>query len=152
MLVSRSGSGGECRQMGQRRIFFGKRMPSNVPAEAYASQSPLIFLVLSEKTRNISFQRPPHGHDTWARGSVLSSPPAEGHRAQGGLGTTTSRFLSLLGFPLCSLSMLLHQPKVPSAQRAAMRYQNNHQCCYEAMIKHLVLSCLISSYVPSTQF
>lgn len=44
--------------------FFGERMLSTV--QRYTK--PIDFFpVLSEELRNISFQRRPHGHDTWTR-------------------------------------------------------------------------------------
>lgn len=54
---------------------------------SYAIQSPLIFFLpaLSDKRSKISFQRPPHGHDTWTGVRAVWSL-AEARRARGETG------------------------------------------------------------------
>lgn len=70
-----------CRTETDGAGFFGERMLSTVPTpyKAHWFSSP----ALSEELRNISFQCPPHGHDTWTRVRAVRSP-AEARWAQGG--------------------------------------------------------------------
>lgn len=77
--------------------FFGERMLSTVPTLYKAHW---FFPALSEELRNISFQRPPHGHDTWTRVRAVWSQ-SEACWARGKLDTTSARFLSKPVSPKC---------------------------------------------------
>lgn len=72
--------------MGQGQDFFGKRMLSTVPTPYKAHW---FFPVLSEELWNISFQRPPHGHDTWTKVRSVQSQ-AEARRATRSLSSSLS--------------------------------------------------------------
>lgn len=81
--------------------FFGERMLSTV----LRYTKPIDFFpALSEERWNISFQRPPHGHDTWTRVRSVRSP-VEARCAQRGIGHNKQQI------PLCI-------PKPVSSKRA----------------------------------
>lgn len=90
----RSESAGEWRQMGQGQYFLVREC---FPLFLSYTKPIDFFPVLSEELSNISFQCPPHGHDTWTRVRSVQSP-AEGRGAHRELDSTHQ-------IPLCILNL-----------------------------------------------